>query len=194
MTHDRNIGIGIVGCGMISEIQATAIGAIAGARVVAFCDANIAAAEARAAKFGGAVYTRVEELAANPAVDAISICTPSGMHLEPALVAAEAKKHLMVEKPIEVTVDRADAIIAACKRNGVKLGAIFPRRFLPSSLALKRAIAARRFGPIALADVYIKWYRTEEYYAGGGWRGTFRYDGGGALMNQLLVVAGGYEP
>ena len=169
---------------MISAIQAQAIGAIAGARIVAFCDARRDAAEARAKALGGKAYSRVEEMVTNPAVDAVSICTPSGMHLEPAVVAADAKKHVMVEKPIEISVDRADAIIEACRRNGVKLGAIFPRRSIASSQALKTAIRAARFGTIALADVYIKWHRTNDYYAGGGWRGTYRYDGGGALMNQ----------
>jgi UDP-N-acetyl-2-amino-2-deoxyglucuronate dehydrogenase len=169
---------------MISEVQADAIGKVAGARVVAFCDTVPAAALARVARFGGRAYTRVEELLADPAVDAVSICTPSGLHLEPAVLAARAKKHVMVEKPIEVTVERATSIIDACRENGVKLGAIFPRRFLGSSRAVKRAIDGERFGAVTLAAVHIKWYRSHEYYAKGGWRGTYRFDGGGVLMNQ----------
>jgi predicted dehydrogenase len=184
MTQDREIRIGIIGCGMISEFQAEAIAKVPGARVVAFCDKVKAAAEARALRFGGKVYTAVEDLVKNPDIDAISICTPSGMHMEAAIAGANAKKHVMVEKPIEVTLDRVDQIIAACRMNGVTLGAIFPRRFMDSSRALKNAVESGRFGTIVLADVYIKWHRTQEYYANGGWRGTFRYDGGGALMNQ----------
>jgi UDP-N-acetyl-2-amino-2-deoxyglucuronate dehydrogenase len=184
MANVREIQFGIVGCGMISEFQADAIGKVPGARVVAFCDNVKAAAEGRAAQFGGVVYTSVEDLVRNPDIDAISICTPSGLHMEAAVAAAEAKKHVMVEKPIEVTLERAEHIISACRRNGVKLGAIFPRRFLDSSRVLKKAIDSGKFGTIVLADVYIKWYRTQEYYASGGWRGTMRYDGGGALMNQ----------
>jgi UDP-N-acetyl-2-amino-2-deoxyglucuronate dehydrogenase len=184
MAPERDIGIGIVGCGMISEVQADAIRKLTGARVVAFCDTVLAAAKARASEFGGHAYARVEDLLADPAVDAVSICTPSGLHLEPAVLAARAKKHVMVEKPIEVTVDRANEIVRACRTNGVKLGAIFPRRFLPSSQALKRVIEAGRFGDIVLATVHIKWYRSREYYANGGWRGTYRLDGGGVLMNQ----------
>jgi UDP-N-acetyl-2-amino-2-deoxyglucuronate dehydrogenase len=180
----RDIGIGIVGCGMISQVQADAIRQVAGGRVVAFCDSVPAAAQARAAQFGGRAYTAVDDLLADPAVDAVSICTPSGLHLEPALLAARAKKHVMVEKPIEVTVERATEIIEACRTNGVKLGAIFPRRFLGSSQALKSAIDAGRFGTIVLAAVHIKWFRSQEYYANGGWRGTYRFDGGGVLMNQ----------
>jgi UDP-N-acetyl-2-amino-2-deoxyglucuronate dehydrogenase len=169
---------------MISEFQADAIGKVPGARVVAFCDTVRAAAETRAVQFGGEVYASVEELLRNPDIDAISICTPSGMHMETAIAAALAKKHVMVEKPIDVTLERVDQIISACRKNGVNLGAIFPRRFLDSSQLLKQAIESGKFGTIVLADVYIKWYRTQEYYANGGWRGTFRFDGGGALMNQ----------
>jgi predicted dehydrogenase len=179
-----DIGIGIVGSGTISEVHADVIRKVPGARVVAFCSRTRASAEARAAQFGGKVYTRVEDMVADPAVDAVSICTPSGLHLEPAVVAAEAKKHVIVEKPLEITLERVDALIASCRRNGVLLGGIFPRRFLDTSQVVKNAVTAGRFGTLVLADVYIKWYRTQEYYSTGGWHGTQRYDGGGALMNQ----------
>ncbi len=184
MARGEQIGIGIVGCGMVSEFHVDAIGKIPGARVVGFCDKVRAAAEKRAAQFGGAAFDRVEDLVATPGLDAVAICTPSGLHAEPAVLAANAKKHVIVEKPIEVTLERADLIIQSCRQNGVKLGAIFPRRFLDSSQVLKAALAAGRFGTVVLASVYIKWFRSQEYYSSGGWRGTFKYDGGGALMNQ----------
>jgi predicted dehydrogenase len=104
--------------------------------------------------------------------------------MEAAIAAADAGKHVMVEKPLEVTTERIDRLVDACRANGVKLGAIFPRRFLDSSIAVKEAVEAGRLGTIVLASVYIKWYRTQEYYGQGGWRGTFQFDGGGALMNQ----------
>jgi len=104
--------------------------------------------------------------------------------MEPAVQAAKAGKHVMVEKPIEVTLERVDGIIRACRENKVSLGAIFPRRFQESSRMLKDAIERGRFGKITLADVSIKWHRTQEYYDKGGWRGTWKLDGGGALMNQ----------
>ncbi len=184
MTLDKEIRVGIVGCGMISEIQAEAIAGVSGARVSAFCDNTRQRAQERAQKFGGAVYTRVQDLASDPEVDLVSICTPSGLHMEAAITAAQAGKHVMVEKPIEVTLERVDPIIAVCRERGVKLGAIFPRRFLASSQALKQAIDAGRFGEIVLASVYIKWFRSADYYASSDWRGTYRFDGGGALMNQ----------
>ena len=164
MAPGKEIGIGIIGCGMVSEFHADAIGKIPGARVVGFCDKVRAAAEKRAAQFGAAAFERVEDLVATPGVDAVAICTPSGLHAEPAVIAANAKKHVMVEKPIEVTLDRTDLVIQACRQNGVKLGAIFPRRFLESSQVLKKALGAGRFGTVVLADVYIKWFRSQEYF------------------------------
>jgi len=184
MNQQKEINVGIVGCGMISEFHADAINKIPGAKVAAFCDNVKAAAEARAAQFGGEVYTSVYELVKNPDIDIISICTPSGMHLESALAAANAKKHVIVEKPLEITTERIDMMIEACKKNNVKLGAIFQRRFMDTSIILKKAIDSGRFGKIVLADVYIKWYRTQEYYSNSNWKGTYKYDGGGALMNQ----------
>ncbi len=184
MSGEREVRIGIVGCGVVSEFQADAIRQLAGARVAAFCDSVEPAARARADRFGGKVFTDFRVMVRSPDIDAVSICTPSGAHLDPALAAAEAGKHVMVEKPIEVTPERADRIIAACRSKGVKLGAIFPRRFMDSSRTLKAAIDAGRFGTIVLGDVYIKWFRTQEYYEKGGWRGTWTLDGGGALMNQ----------
>jgi len=178
------IGFGIVGCGMISEFQARAIGDLPNARVVAFHDAVRELARKRAAECEARACETLEDLLAMPEIDVVSICTPSGAHMEPAIAAARAGKHVVVEKPLEVTVERVDAVIDACRRAGVTLGAIFPRRFNDSSRVLKDAIDRGRFGKIALGDVYIKWYRTQEYYDRGGWRGTWKLDGGGALMNQ----------
>jgi predicted dehydrogenase len=177
-------GIALIGCGMISEFQAKAIGALPDARVVGFFDTVPELTQRRAAEFSGRAYATIEELLADRSVDAVSICTPSGLHMEPAVQAARAGKHVMVEKPIEVTLERVDAIIRACREAGVTLGAIFPRRFQDSSRVVKAAIERGRFGRILLGDVYIKWYRSQEYYDKGGWRGTWKLDGGGALMNQ----------
>ena len=147
---------------MISEFQADALTKVPGAEITAFYDRTLAAAEKRVSQFGGTAYSDLDDLLKDPEIDAVSICTASGVHLETAVAAARAKKHLIIEKPLEVTTDRVDQIIAACRENGVTLGAIFPRRFSESSQALKNAISAGRFGTIVLADVYIKWYRTQE--------------------------------
>jgi predicted dehydrogenase len=177
-------GIALIGCGMISEFQSKAINALPDARVVGFFDTIPDLAKKRAAEFGGRAYSTLEEMLADAQVQAVSICTPSGTHMEPAVQAARAGKHIMVEKPAEVTPERIDAILKACRETGVTLGAIFPRRFQEPSRILKAAIERGRFGRIVLGDVSIKWFRTQEYYDKGGWRGTWKLDGGGALMNQ----------
>jgi predicted dehydrogenase len=177
-------GIGLIGCGMISEFQSKAINALPDARVVGFFDTIADMAKKRATEFGGRFYPTLEEMLADPQIAAVSICTPSGTHMEPAVQAARAGKHVMVEKPIEITLDRVDAILRAGRECNVTVGAIFPRRFQEPSRILKAAIERGRFGRIVLGDVAIKWYRTQDYYDKGGWRGTWKFDGGGALMNQ----------
>ena len=178
------VRFGIVGCGMISEFQSKALQAVPGARIAGYHDAVADLARKRASEYGAPAFDSLEDLLRSTDVDAVSICTPSGAHLEPAVAAARAGKHVMVEKPLEVTVERIDAIVAACREARVQLGAIFPRRFHDSSRAFKDAVDRGRFGKIVLGDVYIKWHRTQEYYDRGGWRGTWKLDGGGALMNQ----------
>ena len=123
---------------------------------------------------------------ADPNVDIVTIATPSGAHMEPAVAAARAGKHVIVEKPLEITLKKCDRIIEACEKAGVKLAAIFPSRFHDSSVKLKRAIDGGRFGRLTLGDAYVKWFRTQAYYDSGAWRGTWALDGGGALMNQAI--------
>lgn len=180
------IGFGIVGCGMIANFHAKAIADVRGARLVGCFDTYAASAERLADATGCRAYSRLEDLLANPAVDVVSIGTPSGAHLEPAVAAAQAGKHVIVEKPLEITLSRCDKIIAACKKAGVKLGAIFPSRFHESSLEMKRAVESGRFGRLTLGDAYVKWYRSQSYYDSGAWRGTWELDGGGALINQAI--------
>jgi len=184
MSDPKPLGIAIIGCGMISEFQAQAINALPEARLAGFYSRTVAKAEQRAEQYGGEVFASLEETVQSIAVEAVSICTPSGAHLEPVLAAAQAGKHVMVEKPLEINLERVDQVIEACRCAGVKLGAIFPRRFQDPSRVLKAAVEQGRFGTLSLADVYIKWYRTQDYYDSGGWRGTWALDGGGALMNQ----------
>jgi predicted dehydrogenase len=179
-------GFGIVGCGMISGFHAKAIADVKGANLVACFDTR----EEAAIKFGAEndcqPYTKLDAMLANPKVDIVTIATPSGAHMEPAVAAAKAGKHVIVEKPLEITLKRCDRIIDACEKAGVQLGAIFPSRFHDSSVKLKRAIEGRRFGKLTIGDAYVKWFRTQAYYDSGAWRGTWALDGGGALMNQAI--------
>jgi predicted dehydrogenase len=181
-------GFGIVGCGMIAEFHTRAINEIKNARVAAAYSRNPANAQKIAGMAGGACrkYDDLDALLADPDVDVVCICTPSGAHMEPAVQAARAGKHVVVEKPLEITLPRCDAIIEACDSVGTRLCTIFPSRFSPANIRLKEAIELGRFGRLTLGDTYVKWWRTQEYYDSGGWRGTWQLDGGGALMNQAI--------
>ncbi len=181
-----SMGFGIVGTGMIAHFHAKAIQAMTNGRIVACFNQNVEKAKAFAAEYGGTAYSTLDELLADQEVGIVTICTPSGAHRDPAIAAANAGKHVVVEKPLEITLQRCDDIIHACEKNGVKLCTIFPSRFSAANIALKEAIEAGRFGRLTLGDTYVKWWRTQEYYDGGGWRGTWALDGGGAFMNQAI--------
>src|SRR5436190_5448128 len=180
------IGFGIIGCGMISRFHAKAVADIKGAKVAACFDSFTSAADKFGAELGCTVYHDLDKLLADKSVDLVTICTPSGVHMEPAVAAAKAGKHIIVEKPLDITLKRCDTMIAAADKAGVVLSTIFPSRFHESSQLMKKAIEAGRFGRLTMGDSYVKWFRTQEYYDSGAWRGTWALDGGGALMNQAV--------
>ena len=179
-------GFGIIGCGMIAKFHARAIADVRGAKLVACFDSFPAAADRLAAETGCRAYHKLDEMLADPAVDVVTIGTPSGAHMEPAVAAARAGKHVIVEKPLEITLTRCDKIIEACRKANVKLSAIFPSRFHDSSQEIRRALDDGRFGRLTMGDAYVKWFRPQAYYDSGAWRGTWKLDGGGALMNQAI--------
>lgn len=181
---NKNFGFGVVGAGMISHFHAKAIAEIANASLIGVYSIVKEQSDDFASQHNCTVYDTLEEMLSNPEIDIICICTPSGVHLDPTIKSIEAGKHCLVEKPLEVTVERCDRIIEAAHKAGVKIGAIFPSRFYEESQQLKKAIDENRFGNLVLGDAYIKWSRSVEYYKSGLWRGTWKYDGGGALMNQ----------
>lgn len=178
--------IGIVGAGMIAEFHAKAIAQMDGAELVAIYSRRMEQAQEFSEKHSCAAYADYDTFLAHEDLDIVTICTPSGAHLEPVVQAAQAGKHIICEKPIEVTTERVDQMISACDQNNVMLAGIFPRRFNRATWLLKNAIDQGRFGKINMADAYIKWWRTQAYYDSGAWRGTWELDGGGALMNQSI--------
>jgi UDP-N-acetyl-2-amino-2-deoxyglucuronate dehydrogenase len=181
-----SIGIGIVGCGMIANFHARAIADAQGAQLVGCADRVPEYAGKFAESQGCRAFDSVEAMLADSEIDAITICSPSGAHLDPALAAAAAGKHIIVEKPLEITTERCDQIIAACEKSGVQLAVTLQSRFHESSKLMKQAVEQGRFGKVTMGDAYVKWYRTQEYYDSGAWRGTWALDGGGALMNQAI--------
>ena len=126
--------------------------------------------------------TNISELLARPDIDIVCVTTPSGAHLDPALAAIKAGKHVVVEKPIEITVERVDELLKAADAAKVKVAAIFQSRFGNGARTVKAALDAGRFGKLVLCSAYVKWHRAADYYR--GWKGTLKLDGGGAVMNQ----------
>ncbi len=181
-------GFGIVGCGMIARFHAQAIKELPNARLVALYSRNPENARRVQEAVGVQceIYTDLPAMLRRSDLHVVNICTPSGAHMEPAVAAAEAKKHVVVEKPLEITLDRCDRIIAACERNKVMLCTIFPSRFADANVVLKQAVEQGRFGRLTLGETTCKWWRSQEYYDQGGWKGTKALDGGGALMNQAI--------
>lgn len=180
------IGFGVAGTGMIARVHADAIQTIPGARLVAVCGPNADRTQQFAARYGAEGYTDYHAFLSRTDLNVVNICTPSGTHAAMGILAAAAGKHLLVEKPIEITLERAHHLIEACDANHVKLGVIFQSRFLPAVRRLKEAVDQSRFGRLILGDAYVKWYRAPDYYSPGSWHGTLALDGGGALINQAI--------
>jgi UDP-N-acetyl-2-amino-2-deoxyglucuronate dehydrogenase len=180
------VGYGIIGCGVIAPWHAGSLKEhVKGARVLACCDEVPERAQQFAARFEiPKVYTRVDEILADPEIDAVSICTPSGLHGDMVIAASNAGKHAMTEKPMDITLAKIDAMIATTRGNGTKLGVIFQRRTSTLWKIVRETVQAGKLGKMLLGDAYLKYYRSQEYYDSGDWRGTWALDGGGALMNQ----------
>lgn len=183
----KTFKFGIVGCGIIAHAHAGAVLSAENAELTAVCDA----VEDRAREFcekynAGKYFTDYRKMIEDGGIDAVCICTPSGLHGEAAIHAANCKKHILCEKPIDITKEKMDAMISAVRENGVKMGCVFSIRTRPASIALRNAVREGKFGRIILADSYQKLYRSQAYYDSAGWRGTWALDGGGALMNQCI--------
>ncbi|MDB5056856.1 MAG: afr 3 [Chloroflexi bacterium] len=182
----RCVGYALVGAGAIAGVQAEALATVPSARLVAVYNHTPEKAQALGERWGVFWATDFDALLARHEVNAVSICTPSGARAELAERAAYAGKHVVCEKPMEVTLERADRIIRACDAAGVQLGVIFPARFQPATHAAYQAVSSGRLGRLTLLSAHVPWYRTDAYYASGAWRGTWELDGGGALMNQSI--------
>jgi UDP-N-acetyl-2-amino-2-deoxyglucuronate dehydrogenase len=161
--------------------------AVPEARLVAVVDADAARAEQYGNRYQVDWHTEVERVLERPDVDVVGVYTPSGMHREVALQAARAGKHLLLTKPLEVTLARVDEILAAADENGVEVFAEFYLRFEDDHFATHDAVSRGVLGPPILGDFAFKCYRPQWYFdMGGGWRGTQQYNGGGIMMNQAI--------
>ncbi|HNW92792.1 MAG TPA: Gfo/Idh/MocA family oxidoreductase [bacterium] len=178
------IRVGVAGCGRIAEYHLRALKEIPDFRVTAVCDIIPDRAAAAAKTLTGAkTYTSYRDMVAAADVDLVDICTPSGLHPEIGIVAAQAGKHVVTEKPMAVRLADADALIAACSAAQVKLFVVKQNRLNTTMQLLKRALDRGRFGRIFMANATVRWQRPQSYYDSAPWRGTWALDGG-AFMNQ----------
>lgn len=184
MSGFNPVRFAIVGCGVIAETHAAGIAAVEEAELAAVCDSDTAKGRAFAEKHGAMFYERLEDLLADPRIEVVNICTPSGLHPEQTMLAARAGKHVICEKPMAIALEDAHRMIRVCREQGVKLATVFPRRMSPAARFLQRWLADGGLGRLTLCDAYVKIYRSQQYYDSAGWRGTWAMDGGGAMMNQ----------
>lgn len=177
---DGKTGIAVVGLGVISSTHIDAIEKSGTAYLAAVCSSS----KEKRDKYSCKGYESIDEVLKDPNIDAVALTTPSGAHFEDALKAIRSKKHVLVEKPLEITVERCRILTEEAEKNGVVLATVFQGRFLDSTAEIKKALKNRRFGQIVLADASFKWYRSQAYYDSASWRGTKALDGGGVFMNQ----------
>lgn len=182
------IGWGIIGYGVVGSLHAKATTQAPDAELIAVCDVH-PNSEATLRKDGYTVpfySSHTEMFRKEPRIQAVSICTPSGLHYQSVIAAARAGRHVLCEKPLDISLSHIDRIIDACDQAGVKLGCVFQRRTDPECILTKKALDRSLLGKLVLGDSVQKYYRSPAYYRSAGWRGTWKLDGGGALMNQAV--------
>lgn len=180
---ERKIRFGLIGSGMIASFHAQALHAIRQAEIAGVYDASEVAAERFCEKWGGKVYASIDALLADASIDVVCVLTPNGLHAQMTLQALEAGKHVVVEKPMAITLEEAERVIALSNSTGKMVCVISQLRFSPAVQAVHCAVQEGKLGRITSASLAMKYWRNEAYYTS-SWRGTWKMDGGGALMNQ----------
>jgi UDP-N-acetyl-2-amino-2-deoxyglucuronate dehydrogenase len=180
------MNIGILGGGNISDTHARAAAAIPGVKVVACYGANRERTAKLASRHDAVLYDDLEKFLAHRPMEIVAIGSPSGRHAEQGIAAARRGLHVLSEKPLDITTRRADELIDACAAAGVKLGVFFQDRLRPDVARIKRMLDEGELGKPVMIAGRVRWYRPPEYYSGSKWRGTWKLDGGGALMNQAI--------
>jgi len=181
----RTLNFALVGCGRIAKRHSELLGhnQIKNAKLVAVCDLVPQKAKKIAAEFSVPYFTDMHEMMRSESVDVVVVLTESGKHAEHVVALAHYGKHIVVEKPMALTLDDADAMIAACVKAGAKLYVVKQNRFNVPVIKLREALEAGRFGKLVMGTVRVRWCRPQSYYDQDKWRGTWAMDGG-VLTNQ----------
>ncbi len=182
----ERIGTAIIGPGKVAHTHAQILATLPQSRFVAVCGRNAERAGAFAARYGVQAYTDLPAMLRDQAVQLVIVCTPHPQHAEQAIMAAEAGVHVLIEKPMAITVAECDEMIAAARKSGVKLGVISQRRLYPSAQRVRAAIDAGKIGHPILGTLTLLGWRSPEYYTMDAWRGTWQGEGGGVLVNQAV--------
>jgi predicted dehydrogenase len=183
----RKVRFGLVGCGGIGATHAKAIELLDEAELVAVCDVDIGRAR-KVAEEHGVVHalTDVEAMLDAVSFDAVTIATDHKHHFAPTMAAMKRGIHAIVEKPITVSLEEAHRLLDTARARGVKLGGVFQRRFFPAAQRMHSAIVDGRIGRVTVAECIALLGRDRAYFARDAWRGTWKGEGGGALMNQAI--------
>jgi UDP-N-acetyl-2-amino-2-deoxyglucuronate dehydrogenase len=177
--------IGVVGLGAMGQAHVDVWQKVAGGQVRAVCDASRERADSTATRIDATAFYDVATMAASGLIDAVDIATPSGLHADQGIAAAEHGLHVLVEKPLDLVIEKADRLIELCESKGLTLACIFQRRSYGGAQAVANAIHEGRMGRLLSCSAYVKWWRGQEYYDSAGWRGTRALDGG-VLANQAI--------
>jgi predicted dehydrogenase len=180
----KEYGFGVVGAGMIGNFHAEAVQQLPNAKLVAVCEPDQGKRDAFKDKFGCDGYDDLEKFMSDERIEVVTVATPSGLHHEAGMAAAAHGKHAVVEKPLDISLERIDKMIEAHEKAGTRLGGIFNMRFEETTRLFKKAVDSGRFGRLSFGMAYGPWWRDQDYYDKGGWKGTQAMDGGGAMMNQ----------
>ena len=175
----------VVGCGIIHSKHTDGI-VKAGGTVAAVCDCDFARAEKTAAEFSASAYSDFYEMLKDETLDAVHICTPHYLHADMAISALRAGKHVFCEKPMTISRSEAEEVIKAQDESGKQMGVCFQNRYLDSNTAAKKIIDSGELGRVMGAKAIVTWHRDEDYYRAEKWRGKWKTEGGGVLINQAI--------
>lgn len=183
---DSKLRFGILGCGVIGPHHALALSGLPEAELVAYADRDTDRAAKLAQEYGGRWYNSLEQMLSEAELDAVCICTPSGQHADQAIAVLQAGKHVVIEKPVDIALPAIDRLQAAQRSSGRKAAVISQHRFDLATRIVAEAAHNGDFGRLTLGTAQVPWWRSQGYYDSGDWRGTWQWDGGGALMNQSI--------
>lgn len=184
--NNRKVHFGIAGCGAISGVHAEVIKWLDDACLVAAFSRNDERRKKFGDQYGITTYRDYQAFLGHDPLDVVVLCTPNGTHLDYGVPAAGAGKHLIIEKPLEITTGRGKKLLDRCRQEGVRVTVIYQNRFIPAVRKLKQAIDDNRIGDLVMIRGSVKWFRDQDYYRKAPWRGTLSLDGGGALINQAI--------